>query len=110
MPETQGLVVSIFIRQAPLPTTVLDASVTLHVGTRVVARTLTFLLWKDNVSDCIPSSVTIARTLNVSLLRQAMANKLQVNLTHTDFVIVTDDQGRVTEESFVQAVALLGPA
>jgi hypothetical protein len=46
--------------------------------------------------------VSIARSLNVSLLRDALVNKLEVILTYTQ---VTDEQGRVTE--IVDAVRLL---
>jgi hypothetical protein len=110
MPQTQGHVLSIFIRQVALPSTVLDASITLRVRTGVIERLYTFTLWENPVSDCIPSSVSIARSLNVSMLRQALLNKLEVILSHSDWVIVTDDQGRVTEKSFVEAVTLLaGP-
>ena len=106
MVQSQGKVVSLEIRQMPLPSTVLDGYVTLsgrpplHIGE-------TITLWETPVGECVPTSVSVARSLNVSLLRDALVHKLDVLITHTDPVIVIDDQGREIEVSFVQAVKLL---
>ncbi len=110
MPDTEGQVVSIFVRQTPLQSTVLDATVTLLVGPRFLKAPKTFTLWETSVGDCIAPSVSIARSLNVSLLRDALVNKLDVILTHTDWTIVVDPQGGQTQKAFVEAVTVLAGA
>jgi hypothetical protein len=107
MPESEGPVVSLYIRQIPLQSTVLDASVTLLVGSRFVKRPLLFTLWETPVGECVSPSVSIARSLNVSLLRDALINKLDVILTHTDWVIVIDPQGLESRKAYVEAVTLV---
>jgi hypothetical protein len=107
MPDTEGQVVSIFVRQTPPQSTVLDATVTLLVGSRFFKTPKTFTLWETPVGDCVAPAVSIARSLNVSLLRDALVNKLDVILTHTEWAIVIDPQGGEIEKAFVEAVTLL---
>ena len=106
MPQSQGKVVSLQTRQMPLSSTVLDAYVTL-TGSSPFIRGPTFTLWETPVGECVPPSISIARSLNVSLLREALVHKLDVIIIHTDPVIVIDDQGRELEVSFVEVVRLL---
>jgi hypothetical protein len=98
MSDIEGPVVELFIRQIPVD----GASVTLLVGSRVFKQPRTFTLWETVVGECVPFSVSIARSLNVSLLRESLVNKLDVILTYSE---VVDPQGRVTE--VVDAVRLL---
>jgi hypothetical protein len=103
MSDIQGPVIALDISQRPQSSNVLDgASVTLLVGSRFFQRPRTFTLWETVVGECIPPSVSIARSLNVSLLRDAIINKLEVVLTYSE---ITDPQGLVSE--VVDAVRLL---
>jgi hypothetical protein len=104
MPQSSGKVSSLEIRQTPNLLIVLDASVTLAAVTHIIG---TFTLWETPVNECVPSSISIARSLNVSLLREALIHKLDVVITHTDPIIVIDDQGNEILKSFVEVVRLL---
>jgi hypothetical protein len=108
MVQTHGKVASLEIRQTPLSSTVLNAYVTVVRSPIDIGETIT--LWEMPVGECVPPSISIARSLNVTLLRDALVHRLDVIITHTDPVIVIDDQGGETEVSFVEAVRLLASA
>lgn len=106
MVETQGKVASLEIRQTPLPSTVLNAAVTLAARPPfAIGQTIT--LWETPVAECVPPSISIARSLNVTLLREALVHGLEVVISHTDPIIVTDPQGRESQVSFLEAVRLV---
>jgi hypothetical protein len=106
MVQSQGKVVSLEIRQMPVSSTVLDAYVTL-AGRLPLSLDETITLWETPVGECVSLSIATARSLNVSLLREALVHKLDVVIIHTDPTIVVDDQGRESEVSFVESVRLL---
>jgi len=82
--DAQGPVIALSIRQTAQSSTELDsASVTLMVGSHFLQAPKEFVLWQNVVGECPGPSITVARSLNVSLLRDALINKLDVVLTYT---------------------------
>ena len=110
MPQTEGQVVSLFVRQTPLPSTVLDATVTIRVKSRVQTTASTFVLWEVRSGDVVPFLTTVVRTLNATLLRQALTDKLDVIITHTNWVTVVDPSGGQYQTAYVEAVQLAASA
>lgn len=82
MATTQGIVKSIKIRQTP------DSAIELNVALIEILDTNqvtdTFVLWDALTTDETDFSTWIARSLNLSLLRVALVNKLQVSILHGD--------------------------
>ncbi len=103
MPDIQGPVVALSIRQTAQSSTELDsASVTIMTGPHFLPMPRSFTLWQTVVGQCPGPSITIARSLNVSLLREALVNKLEVILSYSQ---VTNTQGLIFEQ--VDSVQLL---
>jgi hypothetical protein len=109
MADVQGPVVALSIRQTAQSSTELDsATVTLLVGSHFLQAPKEFVLWQTVVGECPGPSITIARSLNVSLLREALINKLDVVLTYTS---ATLNQGGLLQTiNTVDAVQLLSSA
>ncbi len=79
MTSTRGSVTDIKVRQ--------DGAADLAFVTLLEDATGTaeqFIIWVADIGTITPFSVWIARSLVVSLLKQAMASKLPVVLTHDD--------------------------
>lgn len=80
MAITQGTVNKIKIRQTP------DSDVELNVAIIEVLdannQMNTLILWDALTTDQTDFSNWIARTMNLSLLRVALVNKLQVSILH----------------------------
>lgn len=107
MVQSQGKIVALQIRQIPLPSTRLDAYVT-FAGSTPFTPGETLTLWQTPVDEYVSPSVLIARSLNVSLLREALVQKLAVVIDHTDPAIVIDPEtGAETVVSFVEQVRLV---
>jgi hypothetical protein len=103
MPDIQGPVVALYIRQTAQSSTELDsASVTIMAGPHFLPTPKSFSLWQTVVGQCPGPSITIARSLNVSLLREALTNRLEVILSYSQ---VTNTQGLIFD--VVDAVQLL---
>jgi hypothetical protein len=82
MALTTGQVVSLKVQQSPVSSDTIDfASVTLRTVDGGIEY---FLIWQTSPYDRVPFSNWIARSLNVSLLREALVNKLQVSILHGD--------------------------
>lgn len=109
MADVQGPVVALSIRQTAQSSIELDsATVALLVGPHFLQAPKSFTLWQTVVGQCPGPSITIARSLNVSLLREALINKLDVVLTYTP---VTNIQGGLSEVvNMVDTVQLLSSA
>ncbi len=82
MAITQGTVQSIKIRQTPDSATELNVAIIEILDANQVTNTL--VLWDALTTDQTDFSTWIARSLNLSLLRAALVNKLQVSILHGD--------------------------
>jgi hypothetical protein len=79
MTSTRGTVTDIKVRQ--------DGAADLGFVTILDSQTNQpeqFIMWVGDIGQPTPFSVWIARSLIVSLLKEALVNKLTVSLTHDD--------------------------
>lgn len=91
-------VTGITIRQTPDPNSPTDLDqATFVTQTAPNAFPELFILWDNQLGQCIPTSISIARSLNVSLLREALVHNLRVIITHEE------------TSAFVDAVKLFPP-
>jgi hypothetical protein len=77
--STTGTVTNIKVRQDGLS----DACWVTLLDSQTKQSEL-FVVWNGNIGQPTPFSVWIARSLVVSLLKEALLNKLSVNVTHDD--------------------------
>jgi hypothetical protein len=80
MAITQGTVNKIKIRQTPDSDVELDVAIIEVLDANNQMNTL--ILWDALTTDQTDFSNWIARTMNLSLLRVALVNKLQVSILH----------------------------
>jgi hypothetical protein len=81
MAVTTGNVSFIKIQQVPDPP---DINIAFFGVAQGAATPETFVLWDARTTDETDFSTWIARSLNLSLLRAALVNKLQVSIYHDD--------------------------
>jgi hypothetical protein len=72
-----GTVQRIKIVQVPTDPNLLDFAI-FYVRDENTKMTEAFTLWVTRVGQCTPPSILLAHSLNISLLREALAKKLQV--------------------------------